>query len=487
MWFDYLAHHGRHSPQRLALVDQIANRRLDYQALDGEAWFWTSWLRTQGAKKGDRIALLATNRREHLTLFLACCRLGAILVPLNFRLAPAELECQLARIDARLLLVAEGFQQASARPSIRLDAIVPASAPPCQAHAVQEDDPQLILFTSGSSGAAKGVILHAGMLQWNAILTHAGWGLRPEDVSVVHTPFFHTGAYNVTCLPLLRLGGRLILTNGFAAQPMLDTLERERVTVFFAVPTMFQMLADCPGFQKTDLSALRFCISGGAPCPAHLIRQYRERGILLRQGFGLTEVGPNCFTMFDDDALERPESVGLPMPHSRVRLLDEQGQEVASGIGELCIAGPHLCSGYWNMPEAFSSVVRNGFFHTGDLMRRDAEGFYYVVGRKKEMYISGGENVYPGEVVRAILQHPAVEDAAVLPVPHPHWGEVGFAFVVARGPLSLEPLRDFLNPLISRYKHPHYLQVLPSFPLLPNGKVDRITLQAKAKEAAHGS
>jgi fatty-acyl-CoA synthase len=303
----------------------------------------------------------------------------------------------------------------------------------------------------------------------------------------VHTPFFHTGAYNVTCLPLLRLGGRIVLSKGFAADSILDTLERERVTVFFAVPTMFQMLAARPGFHTADLGALRFCISGGAACPLALISRYRERGILLRQGFGLTEVGPNCFYMFEQEARERPDSVGLPMPHSQVRLLDDQGNEVLEGLGELCIAGPHLCSGYWNRPEAFGTVCKEGFFHTGDLMRRDSAGFFYAVGRKKEMYISGGENVYPGEVLRAILQHPAVEDALVLPVPHPHWGEVGFAFVMASQPLSLEQLRGFLNPLISRYKHPHYLKVLPSFPLLSNGKVDRRALQTLALEAADGS
>jgi len=445
------------------------------------------WLHGQGVGRGVRLGFRSTNGMEHVTLFSACARLLGAFVPLNFRLGASELSAQLALIEPAVLLIAQP-SACEYRAVYDIDQVAFGEAASFPRIPADPDDTMLMLFTSGSTGTPKGVMLHARMLQQNMINTQLGWGLLNDDISVIHTPFFHTGGYNVTCLPLLRLGGCLVLTDRFDAGDMLKIIEEEQVSVFFAVPTMFRMMLESSRFETTDFSRLRFCISGGAPCPLSLIEAWRAHGVPLMQGFGLTEVGPNCFAMTAEEAANRPDSVGRPMLHSHMKLLDESGAEVAAGaIGELWIAGEHVCRGYWRADEAFAQVFREGYFHTGDLMRQDEQGFFYVAGRLKDMYISGGENVFPGEVARCLLRHPDISDAVVIPVPDATWGEVGFAFLRTARNLDLAELRTFLAPLLSRYKHPRHLCTLPAFPLLPNGKVDMAALHELARrKVTHG-
>lgn len=491
MWVDFLAYHAQYDPHRTAFVVREVkshHRELfSYGDLHAKANQWATWLHLKGIKPGDRVALWAKNRLDHVTLLFACLRVGAILVPLNFRLGKEEVGELLSFLNPSCLL-AEACLPPTGHQEIALEDIQLPQTIDFPTQQTCMDQTVLMLFTSGSTGRPKGVELHAGMLLWNAVNTCMDWELTPEDISVVHTPFFHTGGYNVTCLPLLRLGGRLVLVDKFDPEDMLQVLEEESVSVFFAVPTMFARLHQQPQFPTVNLAALRFCISGGAPCPLSIMEAYNKRGIAIRQGFGLTEVGPNCFTMTQKQATQKPYSIGHPVAHSRVKLLDEYGLPVTVGeIGELCIAGPHVCKGYFQAEDVFAKVYKDGFFHTGDLMRQDEQGFFEVVGRKKDMYISGGENVYPGEVVRALLKHPHLDDAAVMPIPDEVWGEVGFAFLQSQTDFTLAEVRAFLNPLLSRYKHPRHVVCLRTFPLLPNNKPDLKALKSIAlAEAAHG-
>ncbi len=483
MWRDFIAFHAQRHADREALFVVAEQKRVSYGELHRQSDQWAHCLHKHGVKFGDPVCLLANNCLEHITLLFACSRLGAIFVPLNTRLALAELKEQLANIEPKLALTDGDRDLPDGVPWQRIQDQPLEQTAPFPTVNLEMQDPVLMLFTSGSTGMAKGVILHAGMLLWNMINTQTGWDLNADDISVIHTPFFHTGGYNVTGLPLLRLGGHLILVDRFEAQSMLRIIERERVSVFFAVPTMFQSMMACPDFANTDFSKLKWCISGGAPLPVSVIKAYEEQNVPFKQGFGMTEVGPNCFSMTCEEASLRPESVGRPVLHSEVKLVDESDREVTPGvIGELCIRGPHLCKGYWKQDALFQSLCAGGFFHTGDLMRRDEQGFYYVVGRKKDMYISGGENVYPGEVQRKLLLHPDIGDALVFAVPDQHWGEVGFAFLRTEIDLELIALREFLNPLLSRYKHPHHVCCLAEFPVLANGKLDRAALTLKAQE-----
>lgn len=479
IWSDFLAQHACAFPNRIALTRPNAGDAVTYGALHERAERWACFLDQRGVTVGDRVAFLATNHLAHLTLLFACQRLGAILVPLNYRLSQAELAEQLAQVTPALTLVAGDCSLAATH--LRLEeqnlpaAGDYAAAVPCAAR------PLLILFTSGSSGRPKGVLLNGRMLAANIEHTRLNWELDSRDSTTTHAPFFHTGGYNVFTLPLLHAGGHLVLLDRFEAGQILDLINAGRVTVFFGVPTMFDLLARDPAFADTDLSRLRFVISGGAPCQSATQTPWRERGVSFRQGFGMTEVGPNCFTIDDETARRQPDAVGRPMPGTRMLVLDGAGAPVADGeIGELCIAGPHLCAGYWQNETAHRAARFDDFWRTGDLAVCDADGCYRIMGRKKEMYISGGENVYPGEVVRHLIELDGVSDALVIGVPDARWGEVGFALLETHQTYDVAACRAFLEPRLSRYKHPLHVLCLAEFPLLANGKVDGKALAARA-------
>ena len=494
MWHDFIGSFARLKADKTAIIDRVAQRQLTYAQLDQEVRLWSGYLAAQGVAFGERVAYLAPNRLEHITLFFACSRLGAILVPLNQRLADEELRAILARVDP-ILFLGDGPQPfAEAIQYQRVcDVAWQADHPAPPMVDVQDETPLMMLFTSGTTGRPKGVMLHAGMMMANMHHTVASGVLQKNDISIINTPFFHTGGYHVFTLPLLSIGGTLILCEKFDPGQVLQAIDADRVTVFWGVPTMFQALYDHETFSKCDFSRIRFFLSGGAPLTLSLIQGYHQHGIPFKQGFGLTEVGPNCFLHETKDAFQRPDSIGRPMVHSQVKVVDNEGRPVAANeIGELLITGPHRCLGYWREESLFAAMLQDGYFATGDLVRVDEEGFFYVVGRKKQMYISGGENVYPGEVEKQLVIHPVIHQAVVVAVADQKWGEVGFAFVVPDVPdvpvknrqqvLSLAAIRSYLNPRLARYKHPQYLHLLENIPLLANGKIDRRLLEQKARQ-----
>ncbi|MBF0614285.1 MAG: long-chain fatty acid--CoA ligase [Magnetococcales bacterium] len=480
MWRDFIREHAVGRPNHIALMDRQQQRTYTYTQLHQEINRLACHLRHLGVQTGDRVVLLAPNRLEHVTLFFACVRLGAILAPLNHRLSGQEIAAIVADLDPAVALAEtpeKGF----------LDLAILADDPDAihiPELTIAHDQILLILYTSGSSGTPKGVMFHASMLMANMDNTISSDVLRPDDISIVNTPFFHTGGYNVFCLPLLSIGGTLILHPRFDPAWVLAEIRQAGVSVFWAVPTMFQAMFDHADFAGTDFSRIRFFLSGGAPLSVALIQGYHQRGVPFKQGFGLTEVGPNCFLLETGDAFDHPDSIGKPMRNSTVVVVDDAGQPVGvNTVGEMWIAGPHVCLGYWRNPELFAATMHGDFFATGDLVRVDADGFFYVIGRKKEMYISGGENVYPGEVEKQIITHPDVVQVVVVGVPDPKWGEVGLAWCKVRHPLTLTELRDYLNPRLARYKHPHHLHLLEELPLLANGKIDRPTLKQRGIEA----
>ncbi|MBF0293843.1 MAG: AMP-binding protein [Magnetococcales bacterium] len=474
MWRDFIQEHAHHRPDHVALVDRPTGQVFTYAQLAAEIARLARHLAARGLRPGERVVLLAPNRLEHVTLFFATIRLGAILAPLDPRLAPQELDPILAELEPALV-----FSDTPRAGFTTLDALqgdpghmgLP-SLP------IDDDRVLMILHTSGSSGRPKGVMFHAAMLMANIANTLDADVLRQEDISIVNTPFFHTGGFNVFCLPMLSVGGTLLLHARFDPGLVLREIDQAGVTVFWAVPTMFQAMFDHPDFACTDFSRIRFFLSGGAPLGLNLIQGYHRHGVPFKQGFGLTEAGPNCFLLETADAFDHPDSIGKPMAHSRVLVVNGNGQPVGvDEVGEMWIAGPHVCKGYWRNERLFAESMRGEFFATGDLVRVDRDGFFHVIGRKKEMYISGGENVYPGEVEKQIATHPAVAQVVVVGVPDPRWGETGLAFCVTRAPLDLEGLRKHLNSRLARYKHPHHLRILAAMPLLANGKIDRPALK----------
>ncbi|MBF0311722.1 MAG: AMP-binding protein [Magnetococcales bacterium] len=487
MWHDFMRDHARQRPNHTALIDHATGLRWSYATLDREIDRRAGQLHIRGVAPGDRVALIAPNRLEHLTLFFACCRLRAILVPLNPRLALPELQSILRQIDPALLLSAGASPFGAEYPWGDLDAVWAEEGPYPPGPPPEDNEVMMLLYTSGSTGAPKGVMFHAAMIRANMAGTVGADVLRPGDISIVNTPFFHTGGYHVFSLPLLSIGGTLILHPRFDAGQVLADIRQEGVTVFWGVPTLFQAIFDHADFAACDFSRIRFFLSGGAPLPLALIQGYHRRGVPFKQGFGLTEVGPNCFLLETEEAFRRPDSIGKPMAHSRVRVMDERGEPVAAGgVGELWIGGAHRCRGYWGQEALFRESLRGDLFATGDLVRVDEEGYFYVVGRKKEMYISGGQNVYPGEVEKPLSSHPGIGQVVVVGVEDGRWGETGLAFYVGEAVLGVEEVQAFLESRLARYKHPRHVVRLEGMPLLANGKIDRALLKRRAKAYVAG-
>ncbi len=403
---DPIAARAATAPHRLALLEPSTGRRRTYAELDRAGELAARRLHHgHGLRAGDRAAVLARNCLEQVELLLGAARLGVIVVPLNWRLAEPELAAALRDAEPTVLLVDEasagqvpsGVSTAVARLDRGWDGELLEPAPRVS---VSAETPLLILYTSGSTGRPKGAVLTHGSIHWNAINTIVGWELGPRDSTVVAAPLFHTGGWNVLTIPLLLAGGTVLLAESFDPDEVLALVREHRLTCLFGVPTMFQAMRRAEAFAAADLSSLSWVISGGAPCPLPEIEAWWARGVEFRQGYGLTEVGPNCFVMPPGEGLRRAGSVGFAVPHLELRLVDGQGAEVVQGeVGELQLRGPTVCAGYWRQPDATAAALHaDGWFATGDLFAQAADGAFRCVGRRKEMFISGGENVYPGAV-----------------------------------------------------------------------------------------
>ena len=494
---DWIGRWGRSHPDKEALVDVIGNRRYTYGQLSDDIHRMANFLQSQlGVGHGDRVACLSFNRAEYILLFFAASRLGAILVPLNFRLAANEFVYFLNDSAPRALFFDSDHQAVvetlKAKVSIPHwvclddDDSVGISLPkaweklsaerPSEVE-IDPDDPQLIIYTSGTTGLPKGVILTHSMLNWNSMNTNLGWDLRSDDRTILHAAMFYTAGWNVFTLPIFQCRGTNILVKSFDPDLILELIEKEKVTVFFGVPTMYRMLLDSPRFSSTDFSSVRFMVSGAAPLGRDIFDEFQKRkSIRLWEGYGLTEVGPNNFM-----ANGKLGTIGHPMPYVDLKLVDYEGNEAPTGEeGEILLRGPNMCAGYWNKAETTAESIKDGWFHTGDLGRIDDDGHVSIVGRLKDMIISGGANIYPAEIERVIEAHPDVRGVAVIGVPDPKWGEVGKAVVELQpgASLTLEDLLAFLGDRLGKFKLPKYLVVVDKLPRTPaSEKVQKFILK----------
>ncbi|MDX1997768.1 MAG: AMP-binding protein [Thermoanaerobaculia bacterium] len=485
---DLLGERARLTPEKLALVTVPGGERLSYAELDRRSWGCARLLTERlGLAPGDRFGLLAGNRAEYLEAFFACGKTGVTIVPLGTRLTAAEIAHVVADSGLTVLLHSAEFHDRVAElaglgvcpRTVDLDGDYAAwrgelAEPAPTSFRADPEHLWALLYTSGTTGRPKGVKVPHRQVLWNGYNTVVGWGLRPEDVSPIFTPLYHAGGLGAFLVPIVTTGGTIVLHEGFDPAEIWRTIERERATVVLGVPTIWERLSEVPEFASVDLSAVRFLISGGAPLPRFLIDRYQARGVGFKQGYGLTEVGVNCFTMTLEESVRKAGSIGKPLPFTAARLVDTEGREVAvDEVGELWLRGPHVCRGYWRQPEATAAVLDDdGFFHTGDLARRDAEGFFTIAGRAKDMLISGGVNVYPAEIEGVLVLHPGIRDAAVVGVPDDRWGEAGVAFLVgAPGPVPEAELQAHLNERLARYKHPKAVVWVAELPRTAYGKV----------------
>ena len=487
---DLLGERARLTPDKTALVYVPTGERFTYAELDARSIRWARlWRERLGLKKGDRVAVLCDNRPELVETFFAAPKSGVVVVPIGTRLTPREMAGILE--DAAPAVFFYGDEHAEKVRELRTLANVPlwvsfdeeqpaierVSWTPEHGSPTDPDTLWCLLYTSGTTGKPKGVMLPYRMIVWNGYNTVIGWQLREDDVSPIFTPLYHAGGLGAFLVPIVTIGGTVILHRGFDAAEVWRTIEKEGATVVLGVPTIYQMLSEAPEFQTADLSRVRWLISGGAPLPTWIIDTYQRRGVAFKQGYGLTEVGVNCFSMTVEESASHPGSIGKPLMFTETRLVEEDGREVEIGqVGELLLRGPHVCRGYWNNPEATAvSLDAEGWFHTGDLARRDAEGFHWIAGRRKDMIISGGVNVYPAEIEGELVLHPDVRDAAVVGVSHPTWGEVGVAFIVPAdvetGRPTVEELTAFLAGRLAKYKIPREIRFVEGLPRTPYGKV----------------
>lgn len=492
---DVLGERARLSPGKTALVFVPTGERFTCRELNGRAERAAALLRDRlGLAKGDRVGLLAHNRVEFVDLFFAAAKSGIVLVPLGTRLTARELAFIAADAGLSALVYGEGFAETLA--ALRGEAEVPrwvaldapaagdlswcaelAALPeaPFERTPCGGEDLHALLYTSGTTGKPKGVMVPHRMTAWNGWNTAVCWGLTESDVSPVFTPLYHAGGLGAFLVPVLVAGGTIVLHAGFDPAEVWATVAKERCTVVLGVPTIWKLLLEHPSFETADLSSIRWLISGGAPLPLYLIEAYQARGVVFKQGYGLTEVGVNCFAMSVEESVAKKGSIGRPLMMSDAKLIDEVGLEVPVGeVGELCLRGPHVSRGYWrNLAATAAALDDDGFFHTGDLARKDGDGFFTIAGRRKDMLISGGVNVYPAEIEGELLLHPAVMDAAVVGVPDEKWGEAGVAFVVARPDeaLTKEALLAFAETRLARYKLPKEVVFVDALPRTPYGKV----------------
>jgi fatty-acyl-CoA synthase len=497
---DWLGKRARLSPNKTAIIDTITGQEFTYRQWNEQANRTANYLVNElGIGKGDRVAVLAMNCQEYLDIWFACGKIGAVLQNLNWRLAVPELIAIIQDAGPQALVYGGDFTaqvnrlrprlsgvryfvalDAQADPGDRLLAARDEQpARPPEEPELDWDDPWVICYTGGTTGLPKGAILTHGNITWNAVNTVTSWGLRPDDVAILNAPLFHTGGLNVFTAPLVHLGGTSILCRGFDVEQVFDLIENAGVTLFFGVPTMFIMMQQHPRWDDVDFGGCRIVISGGAPCPRPVFERFWAKGVDFKTGYGLTEAGPNTFWLPPEDVRRKPGAVGFPLMHIDVKLIGEDGQACEPDqVGELLIRGPHVTPGYWNNPAATAQAIRDGWLHTGDLAVQDGEGYITIVGRSKEMFISGGENVYPAEVESVMYGHPAVAEAALIGVPHETWGEVGHAFVVVRAGAQLteEELLSYLRERLAAYKIPKIVSFLDELPKTGAGKIDKQAL-----------
>ncbi|MEI2610151.1 MAG: long-chain fatty acid--CoA ligase [Candidatus Promineifilaceae bacterium] len=492
--FDWLAKQAELHPHKTALVDAAANRRFTYPEFHLRASRVAEFLRDEWhIQPGDRVALLAHNSSDYMEILYGCGKIGALLVCLNWRLAVPELAYIIQDSTPVALIYDEAFAvnaAALSHPNLthRLalgspyeTALAQSSGQPLVMPPTPLDTPWYILYTSGTTGRPKGVIQTHGMAHYNALNIGLPTGLSENDTTLNLLPFFHTGGLNLYTIPTFMFGGTAIIQRTFDPAETFRLLATE-TTTFFGVPAVYLFLSQHPDFAKTDFSRLRSWACGGSSMPVSLLQQYAERGIIIQQGFGMTETGPTVFLVDKEHALSKAGSVGKPQLFVEVRIADREGNDVPPGeMGELLIKGPGVTPGYWQKPDITAQSIVNGWLHSGDVARCDDEGYYYIVDRWKDMFISGGENVYPAEVENVLFAHPAIAEVAVIGVPDEKWGEVGKAIAVLKADQTATPeeLLAFCQGQLARYKIPKAVAFTDKLPRTPAGKVVKTELREK--------
>lgn len=482
---DPVATQAARHPERLACTDLDDGGAWTWAALDADINRAAHWLVAQlGPASGARVATLAKNATAMLVLQFACARAGAIFVPLNWRLAGPEIEGLITDASPALVFKGAEFDVDAPAPHVfRLsqlrDLIADQPATPPAASARRDwADASTILYTSGTSGKPKGVMISEANAFWGANNFINGYGVTNSDAVLCDMPLFHTAGLFAAARGAILAGAKLFISRGFDPEKTLRRIvdPQHAITVYFSVPQMAQTLWNQPGFRAEMLQRLRVYATGGAPNPRAQIERFVAAGIPMSDGFGMTETGSNFGMPIDNPAklVVKAGSIGQPFLAVATRIVDAAGRDAAVNVpGELWVRGPSVTQGYWQQPSLSAAAFQDGWFKTGDICVRDEDGFFFIVDRKKDMFISGGENVYPAEVEAVIAELDTVAESAVIGVPDARWGEVGCAYVVAvpGAEITAEQVQDHCRARLAKFKVPVTVRIVDSLPRSATGKI----------------
>jgi fatty-acyl-CoA synthase len=495
---DFIACHAVTNGDRVACVDLARGERLTYREFDRRVARCTGWLESLfGPASGERVAILSRNSIDILVLHFACVRAGAILQPLNWRLPGPELRGLVEDASPALFAYQTEFEGAAemavrgkgiehlvriAPNDNRLTAAI-AAAPESRSRGTDPDAPITLLYTSGTTGRPKGVIVTRRNAWTTAVNFSMANDVAQRDVLLCDMPMFHVAGLFGVSRSALFMGGTVLISDRFTPQATLARLSDRAlgITHFFAVPQMVATLVQDPAYASSDLSRLKALVIGGAPLPKSLVVRLLADGIMPVEGYGSSEAGTVLHLPIDRDMITREAgSCGVPAMLIDVRLVGQDGRDAATGeVGELWLRGPSVTPGYWNQPEATAKAFEDGWFKTGDAAVCNADGFYRIVDRWKDMYISGGENVYPAEIESVLAEHAAIAEAAVVGVPDARWGESGCAFIVLRSDRIAAPAEILAHcrERLAGYKNPRYVRLVDALPRTASGKVKKDELR----------
>jgi fatty-acyl-CoA synthase len=496
---DMAAKRAELTPEVVAFVDHETGRSFTFCEINNRASRLGNLLLDRGLEKGDRVAVLCLNHPDFFVLLFAAQKTGILLVPLNWRQPVEELAPVLAASEARIIFCDCEFAEKANELTKGTDVdLCPIGATPATSSALDEllqeasaaaigcgkikaASPWYLLFTSGTTGLPKAVIQTAGMAYANMINYGQATGLSINEKGISFLPLFHTAGINLPTLPIFLNGGTSTILRKFEADTVLNLIDAGEVTSFFGVPAIYQAMSLSSEIGRTDFSMVKSLGCGGAPVPKHLLLEFQERGVTICNGMGMTETGPTVFLMDKASAAKKIGSVGKPQIMTDVRLVDGDGEILEGpGEGEVQFRGPNITPGYMDNPEATVATFSvDGWLKSGDVARRDDDGYYYIVDRIKDMYISGGENVYPAEVEKVLVSHPAILEAVVIGVPDSRWGEVGAAFLIARPGENIDPaaLPGWCRKHLAPYKIPKSFSIAEDLPRTAAGKVRKNILK----------
>jgi fatty-acyl-CoA synthase len=483
----WIAKRARQMPNKTALIQIETGEQWTYEQLMQYTSWWSKTFHERQFQKGDRIAVLMENSIQSFAILFACRINELIYVPLNTRLSRAELNYVLTDCTP-VLLICDEVQEALAKMLMPNHFLNVSQA---QANEITpyhwRDQPQLpwlIIYTGGTTGKAKGVVLSYEAVTVNALNTMISWGLNNQDCTLNYMPLFHTGGINALALPILLAGGTVVVGKKFNPNVAIRALDEYKTTISLFVPTMYQLMTETDYFYQSSFPTVKFFLSGGAPCPKPIYERFKCRGLLFKEGYGLTEAGPNNFVIDAEVAMRKKGAIGKSMLFNEVQIVNEGGERCQQDeVGELCLKGSHIFLNYWNNEEETKKVFKDGWLRTGDLAKFDKDGDFYIVGRKKEMIITGGENVYPQEVEQCLNTITGIEEVSVIGVPDAVWGECIVAFIVLRETSIIleEELRQICKDCLANYKVPKRFYFLSELPKTVVGKIDKKQLAEYAR------